>query len=498
MNAVCEDLLRVCTSDDDLWRWVDDHVGASIPRQPVCPEHQAPFDYLKAAYREPARDMVVWAPRGGGKTFLAAVATLLDLLHKPGCQVRILGGSMDQSRRMWEHLRPMLLDIAPDQLDGKPTAREVRLLNGSAAAILPQSEHAVRGLRIHKLRCDEVEMFDPAVWEAAQFVTRSGGRGRRQRLNPACTCGAAMNPACTCGAMRGAPPIRGAVEALSTLHLPHGLMQQVVESAHESGRTILRWCLLDVLESCPPQRDCARCPLAEECNGIAKTRCAGFIPIDDAISIKQRVSHEAWQTEMLCRRPSKTLCVFPSFDPAIHVRETVESPAVSRLTAAIDFGYRHFACLWVRRHEDGTTHVIDERITQDVPMNQQVEYLKRKPWGDFNTITADPAGLAANTQTAVSDISLLRAQGFTVLCRTARIREGLELIRAALRPASGPPPLFIHPRGSTLPKALRCYHYPNAHDETPVKDNIHDHPMDALRYHFVNHAISGIVRVRSY
>ena len=387
---------------------------------------------------------------------------------------------MDQSRRMWEHLRPMLLDIAPDQLDGKPTAREVRLLNGSAAAILPQSEHAVRGLRIQKLRCDEVEMFNPAVWEAAQFVTRSG-RGRRRPGQPAQT-----------------PPIRGAVEALSTLHLPHGLMQQVVESAHESGRTILRWCLLDVLESCPPERDCARCPLHEECNGIAKTRCAGFIPIDDAISIKQRASHEAWQTEMLCRRPSKTLCVFPSFDPAIHVRETVNSPTVSRLSAAIDFGYRNFACLWIRRHEDGTTHIIDERITKDVPMNQQVEYIKRRPWGDFNTITADPAGLAANTQTAISDISLLRAEGFTVLCRTARIREGLELIRAALRPASGPPKLFLHPRCKNLQKALRLYHYANAHDETPVKDNIHDHPMDALRYHFVNHVHSGIVRVRAY
>ena len=290
----------------------------------------------------------------------------------------------------------------------------------------------------------------------------------------------------------------GVVEALSTLHLPHGLMQQVVEGAYESGRTVIRWCLLDVLEACEAGRECGRCPLAEECKGVAKTRCSGFIPIDDAITMKQRVSHEAWQTEMLCRRPSRVLSVFPSFDPAIHVREKVDSPTVSKLSAAIDFGYQNFACLWVRRYEDGMVHVIDERITKGVAMNQQVEYLKRRPWGEFNTIAGDPAGQAVNAQTAVSDVSLLRKEGFTVLCRGGRIREGLELIRAALRPATGSPKLFIHPRCQGLLKAMQRYHYRNLHDETPEKDNKNDHPVDALRYHFVNHVYSGVVRVRSY
>ncbi len=42
--------------------------------------------------------------------------------------------------------------------------------NGAKAAVLAQSQRAVRGLHVQKLRCDEVEMFDPQVWvENAQF-----------------------------------------------------------------------------------------------------------------------------------------------------------------------------------------------------------------------------------------------------------------------------------------------------------------------------------------
>ena len=158
-----------------------------VPRVAVCEGHDAPFEYLKAAYFEPARDLVVWAPRGGGKTFLAAVATLLDLLHKPGCQVRILGGSLDQSLRMWEHLQPMVMELAGEMLAGREAARRIELVNGSGAGVLAQCQRAVRGLRVQKLRCDEVEMFDRRVWEAAQLSVKSGGGGWRGRRSDEAT-----------------------------------------------------------------------------------------------------------------------------------------------------------------------------------------------------------------------------------------------------------------------------------------------------------------------
>src|SRR5215208_1210301 len=90
---------------DDLHRWLKTNLGLNVPRKPVCGGHAAPFDYVQASYFEPAQDVVVWAPRGGGKTTLGAALTLLDLLHKPGVQARILGGSLEQSLKMWECLK---------------------------------------------------------------------------------------------------------------------------------------------------------------------------------------------------------------------------------------------------------------------------------------------------------------------------------------------------------------------------------------------------------
>src|SRR5207237_10437816 len=84
-----------CINDEKLDDWIKLFARMHVPTKPVCPHHQSPFDYLHHAYFEPASDVVVWAPRGGGKTRLAALATLLDLLHKPGCTVRIMGGTTD-------------------------------------------------------------------------------------------------------------------------------------------------------------------------------------------------------------------------------------------------------------------------------------------------------------------------------------------------------------------------------------------------------------------
>ena len=109
-------LMTPCRDDDALHAWVKLFAGLDVPRQSVCPDHAPPFDYLRRSYFEPASDQVVWAPRGGGKTRLAAAATLLDLLHKPGTQARILGGSLEQSMKMWDYLLPDLHRLAAKRL----------------------------------------------------------------------------------------------------------------------------------------------------------------------------------------------------------------------------------------------------------------------------------------------------------------------------------------------------------------------------------------------
>jgi len=480
--AAYDEAWKTCSNEKELRDWVRVFLNMTFPMTGICPGHVSPFAYLAHAYFEPSKDVIVWAPRGGGKTRLGAVATLLDLLHKPGISVRILGGSLDQSFHMWNHLLPDLIEFARHRLEGKVGARRVRLDTGAVVGVVPQSQRAVRGLRVQKLRCDEADMFDPEVWQAAQLVTRS------VRVQG---CGFGVQD------REGNVEVRGVVEAISTFHRVGGVMEQLVENAEANGTTVLKWCLMEVLERCPAERVCGTCPLFEECQGKAKEVCNGFLPIDDAIRMKQRVSKETWEAEMLCRRPSAKGCVFGTFDVARHVVE--EMPSIvdgqssmvgekrAGLYLGIDFGFKNpFVCLWVRRDRWGRSFVIDEYVQDFVQLDRHIEEIKaRVQHGPVRRIACDPAGSARNEQTGVSSVQKLRGAGFRVGCKGSRIQDGLEMIRAGLMSGSGETALFVHPRCKQLIRAMRAYRYGDGRAEVPAKDGP-DHLVDALRYYFVS------------
>jgi hypothetical protein len=439
-----------------LREWVERELGLKVPKGAVCPHHQSPFDYLECAFFEQAHDVVVWAPRGGGKTRLGAVATLLDLLFKPSAQVRILGGSLEQSLRMWEYLGPDVQKVGEAQVHKSRSTRRIDLQNGSSAAILAQSQRAVRGLYVQKLRCDEVEMFDPEVWEAAQLITRTKGT------------------------------TKGTIEVFSTLHRPGGLMTKIVDNAQKTGAKVIKWCILEVLEKCPPERLCASCDLHEDCQGIAKTKCDGFVAIDDVIAMKRRVGKDVWESEMLCLRPSNGTCVFRPFDPALHVTERPPLEGDRVMWHGIDFGYRApFVCLWIAAYDNGF-FVFDEYVQELQTMDVHIEVIQRRH-GHVKMVACDPAGGARNEQTGKSNVEALGDAGFIVKKRHSYILDGVDRIRAALRPAIGAPRLYIHPRCKQLIAAMQAYSYGERGGEVPIKDGTHDHPIDALRYFFVNY-----------
>ena len=188
-----------CEDDDQLYEWVTTILRLKLPRTPVCPGHDSPFDYLRHAYFEPTTRLRRLGPAGRREDARwGRSATLLDLLHKPGVAVRILAGSLEQSLRMWEHLLPDVVAYLESKLDGKLGCAAVQDRSAGRPPASSRSRSGrVRGLRVQKLRCDEVEMFDPDVWEAAQLITRTRPA---DELNPR--------------------PVAGVVEALSTLHKP--------------------------------------------------------------------------------------------------------------------------------------------------------------------------------------------------------------------------------------------------------------------------------------
>ncbi len=492
---------------DALHKFLDDALGVRVPRTPLLETSDTPFDYLCHAFFEGTRtpasrraanvsapvaaageeppaqmpltppevlaliDPVIWASRGGGKTFLGAVATLLDLIFKHGCEVRIVGGSLEQSGRMHEHLRRLCeIPAVASLVAGRSTAKRLVLTTGSRAEVLAQSETAVRGTRVQKLRCDEADLFDPAVWSAAQLTTRSLAK---------------PGP--------WGDTVHGRVEALSTMTRPFGIMWDLVgqTAGGAATRRLFRWGVVDCLEHCPARLVCGSCVLEPECGGRAKERRAaqaGHLRIEDALAMKARVSAGVWESEMLCLRPRRDDAVIPEFDESVHVVRTDEVPARGAWVAGMDFGHRSpTVILWAHVDESGVLRVMHEQARSGVLMESHVDAILQGRWPRPAWIGVDPAGNATNDQTGVSNVNLLRRAGLVVRSRRSALMDGLALVRARLRPAAGPVRLFIHSRCTTLIESLRRYHFPPDRPESvePVKDG-HDHAVDALRYLVLN------------
>jgi len=413
--------------------------------------------------------MIVWANRGGGKTLMAAVATLLDAVFRSPAKIRVLGGSFDQSDRLAEYIK-MILEAQPALVRGRMTRERVALAGGSEIRMLAQSQRAVRGQHVQKIRCDEVDLFDSDVWQAVQFSTNSAGS------------------------------TRGSIEVLSTLHRPGGLMEELVRRSQEgessdapaplsrAGFRLVRWCLWEVIEKCPSWRRCEDCLLAEDCRGRARGG-EGFFPIDDAIAIKARSSRVSWEAEMLCRGATRHDLVFQEFDPAVHVQE-VEWTGEWATYRAIDFGYRSpLVCLWIQISPGGAVHVLEEYVRTQLPIARHAAEILRRDRTPVVMTYVDPAGRQREATSGSACTELLAAAGIPCTSRASAIAEGLELVRAALAPAAGPPTLIVHPRCGKLIEAFRSYHYPppsaGADSDHPVKDGP-DHLIDALRYFFIN------------
>jgi hypothetical protein len=277
-------------------------------------------------------------------------------------------------------------------------------------------------------------------------------------------------------------------------------MSRIVEKTEkDGGAKLIRWCIIDVLEKCPDERVCGECPLEEDCGGIAKEKCDGFFSIDDAIAMKRRVSRETWESEMLCRRPSVRDCVFGSFNPQVHVLENPPLSGERQLRLGRELGYQApFVCLWIAAYAKDSFHVLDEYVQPQRLMHEHIEVILRRGHGQVDKVACDPAGNARNEQTATSNVQLLKEAGYSICTRKSFIVDGLEKIRAALRPAQGSPRLFIHPRCKRLIEAMKSYRYAQGGSEVPLKDGEHDHLIDALRYFFANHTRTDGPQHRRY
>ncbi len=476
-----------------MWRWIQLFTGVRVARQPVCPGHHAPWDFFRSMYFDRPPVMLALGGRGAGKSFLTALGGHLMCRWHPHHRVRVLGGSLAQSRQIYEAMSSIGQSI--EEFIGGGHKEFTALKKDSAAypnlsevMILPASRTSVRGPHVPTLLLDEVDEIPVDLRESAL--------------------GMCMN-------QNG---LSASTIMTSTWHRVGGPMTDLIRRGEAGEFPLFRFCIFEVLERCDEARSgpnlekCPECPLLRWCHDVndggppRAKRSDGHYAIDAVIQKIRCVSAKVFEADYLCTGPRADGIWFSGFDTSLHVRESAEYRPGEAVHLGLDSGVFTGAVLfqvtWEKppddpeRSSDRKPGGLIPKVTvfgeylsegQSAELNalRILEWTRSLCNGRVDKAWTDPAGRARNPI------------GPTVLAEYERIglkltpwplgpvADSLARIESLLSPAHGSPRLTIHPRCRMLIQAFENYRRArrsNQWQDWP-EDPQHPHEdlMDALR-----------------
>ncbi len=445
-----------------LWNWTYGFTGLKVARNHVCRGHAAPFDFVATQLLERPSAIAALGPRGGGKSFLAALCVHIESRFQP-LSTCVLGGAKSQSRQIYDGLKRLVLDGRGPAGSERDTV--ARLLeskgeyrNGSDVSILACSPTSVRGPHVQSLKLDEVDEIDPELREDALGMATSSSIAS------------------------------SSVMYTSTWHKVGGPMGAIVERGRAGEFPFFEWCVFDVLEHCPESRSgpriggdalyakCPECPLVRWChaerdrNGdeaLAKLS-DGHYAIDALIQKTVHVSGRVFDADYLCRGPRGGGVFFPEFNRATHVSESAAYDPKLPAHLAIDSGV-FTAALWiqVRRGPEPLVTVFGEFAAEGRAAEENAEVIaehSRELLGRIpERVSTDPAGGARNaigpTVTSIYLHAGLRGKSGLENWPSfpGSVADGLARLEALISPADGRTRLLIHPSCRRLVVALEQY-----------------------------------------
>jgi len=453
--------------DDDLHNFIWLVYGYDIPRESFCPEHDAPFDFVADAFfgRCPLAAAVVLGNRGGGKTIDCALLENAGMILRDELEIAHYGSVVYQADKCYEYFTdfaqlPSIADQFASVLRGN-----AETVDGSSLAIYSATLAAVSGPHPHWAFLDEVETLERAgVIEKFQGMSHTSGGNHALDIYT------------------------------STRDKAYGPFQRVLQWARETGIRVYKWCIWDVLETCPATDSCDNCAklTRDRCQGRAR-KTKGFYPIEDFRNKSAKVDDETWDAQFLCNRPQRTGAVYKEFSEDIHAsRVPLEADKGSPVILVMDPGWRSDP-----KGERGSYAVYDMQMTSmdRVMVLRENRFSERTPyevgqamrtrhnvpwiWGAIISDPADPA--------APRDFCRGFGQNFPIISFDKDdvqigIREVHEYLSVR---ADGTTGLLMDPSCKVGIWEMLAYSYPDIQEGKGANENpkkLNDHFPDCLRY----------------
>ena len=483
--------------DDLLFKYCKSILGYHIPRKKVCPDHCAPFDFVRDSFFDHQSKFLVVANRNGGKTQDFGIINALDATCKKFCEIASVGAIEDQARKCYQYTTAILKKpYFKHLLDVDPRLSLTELNNGSQISVLPGTMAGVNGPHPQKTNFDEVEL---TTWRVLmEFLSMA----KSTKTVPATT------------------------RITSTRKFSHGTMQRLIDERKERGFEFYIWYIWETIENCPDSRSgnipttlvlvdkktdkltshkvysqnkedynksfvidvirknrekytgCLACPLVEVCLTKAK-ESDGYYDLKDTIDKFTGLDRDTWDAQWECKKPGREGLVYNEFDEFVHVipRSSFKFNRECRTVAAQDFGYSDPAgTIFMQFLPNGDAVIFDELYER----NKQTPVLINKYWlpkhREYNCEV-----WIADTENADA-INQMESAGMPVIGAVKDIDSGIEKVRSWLKTADGYIRLYICNNCINTIREFNSYRYPEGGGKKPIdKDN---HLMDPIRYIF--------------
>ena len=469
------------TDSKTLLRQAAKYLGVNVVSEAVCEGHCAPLDFFHDWILHRPSLSLVLGPRGGGKSYLSALATHFDSMSAPCHQTKVLGGSEAQSAQIYQALKS-IADHRDSPLMAVLTATKADYGNGSEVSYIPASSRSVRGPHVHSLRLDEVDEMDSDIRESAFGM---------------------------CMGMDGIP---ASISMTSTWHRVGGPMSELLERGEGGDFPVYRFCVWEVLEKCPDSRsgksleNCPACPLLKWCHGdrdghgrgLPKAkRSSGHYTIDSLIQKVKGISARVFESDYLCSGPRADGVWFSQFDEAANVSVDAEFDPRLPVYVSIDSGVFTGAVFLQVRDVAGGHHVnvfadyLREGISAESAAREILDLFRQYCGSTERYVSTDAAGGARNPvgPTVIAEYERVGLRGRSGIQQWPKypgcIQVGLATIEAMVKSADGVVRLKIHPRCRGLISAFRSYARAKRAGQWQDYPEDPQHPaedlMDALR-----------------
>ena len=216
----------------------------------------------------------------------------------------------------------------------------------------------------------------------------------------------------------------------------------------------------------------------------------------DLKEAKRNLSVEVFEQEYGSKFTSFAGRVYP-FDRDLDVGKFPYNPSFPTF-CSLDFGYRMPAAAWFQTNMvEGKWHIniIDEIIHEsNVKTDDLARRIKSRPY-NVQAYFGDPAGKSVQGQSGLGDMEIFRKFGMSIRCVrdkvSTNIASGISHVRGFIENAEGERFVHLDHKCRGLTEDFENYRYPEHKEGTnlkpdPLKDGIHDHGMDMVRYFFIN------------